>query len=212
MARCNPNFRVLLRDYDLEHLDRQDAAAFGMWSDLTLAYHNDAWDRFAAENNGQPGIAEHWGLGSVVTDAISEPLRSFYLKGYRRCLETGEPWEHCYQCSSATTYREFRARTCPLGDAEGLLSVHSLVVERPHDPVDRPPQPAEEDVYLDGDGFLRQCCHCRRMRRSSDHHQWDWVPQWVERQPQNTSHTICPICLACYYAPKEDEPATVEAG
>ena len=78
------------------------------------------------------------------------------------------------------------------------------LVERPHDPVERPPQPTG-DAYRDAQGMVHQCCHCRRMSNLAHPGRWDWVPVWVERFPPNTSHTLCGPCFAFYYSPHGPE-------
>lgn len=169
---------------------------YGLWPDLSLAYANGAWSRFAGENGGEPAISTEWNLGRCALDAIAEPLRPFFAENYRRCLRELRPWEHAYECSSADLYRQFHMTVFPLGRAEGLLVVNSLRIETPHDRVSVSPL---EDRYRNPHGIITQCCHCRRVQRADDEPTWDWVPDWVQRFPKRTSHGICPACCGFYY-------------
>jgi hypothetical protein len=170
-----------------------------------LAYLNPAWFGFAAENGGEPAISRDWVLGRNVIDAVPEPLRLFFEGNFRRCLKEGRPWEHAYECSSADLYRRFYQTVFPLGRAEGLLVVHSLVVESNYsdDGLLWP-----EDRYLNANGFRVQCCHCRRFRRAAGPPAWDWVRPWVRQPPAHVSHGICENCLGFYFpeSGRDDDP------
>lgn len=194
---CAPHFLRLLEEFEFGELESAGGTVYGLWPDLRLAYMNAAWSRFAAENGGEPAIAQHWGLGRCILEAISEPLRPFFMQNYSRCLEEGRPWEHIYQCSSAEYYREYHMTVFPLGGREGLLVVNSLRVETPHPSV---ALPALVERYRTADGIVCQCSHCRRTRRIDNPSVWDWVAQWVKQSPPETSHGICPECLGFHYA------------
>jgi hypothetical protein len=193
---------VLGSRFRVEDFDPDPASVFGLWPDSRLAYFNSAWTTFAAANGGQPAIGQSWGLGARYLDAIAEPLRPFYrglLAGAPEPESSRHPVAHQYECSSATRFRMFNMQVYALPERAGFIVVNSLVVEVPHDPDVRPPQAAEPQRYLDAQGTIVQCCHCRRVRRGDDPAQWDWVPAWVERSPTGTSHGICAICLGYYY-------------
>ncbi|MFZ5829552.1 MAG: hypothetical protein ACOY3P_05670 [Planctomycetota bacterium] len=199
MKHCDRSFLRLLRGRDLEQLDSHKGAIFGLWSEGRLAALNQAWFRFAEENGGQPQLARDWGLGANVFEAIRGPLRRFYRKAFRNCLREGRPWSHRYECSSPELLRVFHMKVFPLGASEGLLVVNSLVVEHAHDFGERPVCEPELAHYQDEDGAIRQCSYCRRVRRTSDERQWDWIPRWVDRSPPESSHVICGACLDYYY-------------
>jgi hypothetical protein len=194
---CAPGFQELLGPFDPERLDQDGSTAFGLWPDLTLACFNAGWWRFVKENGGERQIAK-WKLGRNVLDGISGTLRAFYASALRECLSKGTPWEHAYECSSPEWYRQFHMTVTPLGQGEGLLVVHSLSIESPHDPLERRPHQPVESVYRDPRGFVRQCSNCRRVQRAVGEECWDWVPQWVRHCPAGTSHGLCPRCAGCY--------------
>lgn len=200
MATVDQEFKRLLKGFKLTRLEDHHGSVYGLWPDFRLAYVNPAWFRFAEENGGEPDISTRWSLGASFLDAFPSVVVSYYETSCRSCLETGERWEHRYECSSRHLYRQFHQIVYPL-DGSGLLVVNSLVVEQPHDEAERPPQNPDESVYRDEDGLLNQCAHCRRVQNVRSEQRWDWVPEWVEKFPEKTSHSFCPTCLGYYYAP-----------
>lgn len=194
--QCDPRFRTLLRDYNENALAAGKGTVYGVWPDLTLAYLNPAWFRFAGENQGEPTISREWSLGRSILDAVPAPILPFFQTQYGRCLAEGRPWEHHYECSSPESYRKFHLNVFPLGNAEGLLLVNSLVAESPWTPTESPLQP---DRYRARNGILIQCCHCRRFRRNDESATWDWVGVWVKQMPEQVSHGLCESCLGFYY-------------
>lgn len=177
-------------------LESQDIV-YGLWPDLTLAFTNAAWHRFAADNGGEPEISTKWLLGRSILEAISEPLRSFYDLRYRACLRLERPWEHTYECSSADSERFFHMTAMPVGAGQAILVINSLRIEKP---MERPgPEPLEER-YRNRHGMAIQCAHCRRFRRADSETTWDWIRDWIRSPLNNTSHSICEPCLGFYYA------------
>lgn len=157
---------------------------------LRIRWANRAWSRFATENGGTPAT---WALGERYLDAISSPLRSWYARALGDALLGKTPWHHDYECPSPELARRFRLTAYPLRPAggEGLLLVHTPIVERPHEgggePIAR---------YRDAHGLVHVCMHCRRTRRL-DESGWDWVPDSLHA-PQ-VSHGICGPCCAYYF-------------
>ncbi|GAB4318916.1 MAG: hypothetical protein Kow0074_08380 [Candidatus Zixiibacteriota bacterium] len=168
-------------------------------SDLVITYVNPVYLRFAEENGGTE-IAERFSVGCQILDAINGPLRDFYKDLYERALRDMEVIEHEYECSAADTFRWFRMHIFPLGDAHGLLVDHSLIVSRDHD---REPYRFVPESYINGDGFLIQCGHCRRIKHQKAN-RWDWCPDALGRL--KISHGLCDSCLEHYY-PDPDKQA-----
>ena len=99
-----------------------------------------------------------------------------------------------------------RPRTSHAADAARCTLV-TLRIERPH-AASEAEAPPDTTTYFDANGILHQCSHCRRVQNLVAEGAWDWVPEWVEEIPRNTSHTICPPCFEYYYrspARREDE-------
>jgi hypothetical protein len=186
------------------NLERDAAVIYVLDPDLRIVYCNEAWDRFAAENGGH-GLERHLQLGQCVMDAVPDPLRQFYDDIFRKVLASRQAWEHSYECSSATVFRNFRMAVHPAPRAEGLVVVNSLTVERPHDSQDRKIYAPDPTVYLRADGIVAMCCHCRRTSRVRRPAVWDWVPAYVEKPPEKVSHSICDVCLSLHYPDFETE-------
>lgn len=199
LDHCDPQFESLLKSFETESLESHHGAVLGLWSDFKLAYVNPAWFRFARENDGEPAITRRFGIGTFILDAIGDELRPFYEQALRRCSTREVPWEHEYECSSPYIYRRFHMTVYTLEKGRGLLEVHSAVMQRPHDPLERPPKDPSLVLYYDEYGQVLQCAHCRRVRAIGDKERWDWVPEWVANPPAKTSHGLCYICADYYY-------------
>lgn len=85
---CDPRFAELLRGLRRNHVAAAEDpdTAFGLWSDLSLAYQNPQWFQFAAANGAPATFARDWPLGRSILDAIPTILRSYYREGYVQCL------------------------------------------------------------------------------------------------------------------------------
>jgi hypothetical protein len=208
MDNCDARFRALLTGSNEQDFEEHASAVYGLWPDLTLAYVNPAWVRFAHENGGHDTLARY-GLGCFVPAAISRPLRGYYQTAYRRCLDEVQAWEHRYECSSAAEYRLMHMSVYPLAEADGLIVVNSCIAARPHE---HESHSSDERLYLDINGHYHQCSHCRRTQQARAPRVWDWVPEWVDRSPLNTSHVICPACLEEYYPELEEQGFTPAKG
>lgn len=187
---------TLLRSYRLDELHASHDTIYAVSPDLTLAYVNRGWRKFAAENGGGTAITERWPIGSSIRKVIPEVLQAFYTDKFTECLESRSPWQHRYECSSAESYREFLMTTYPLGEKQGLLVVNSLCYDSPHFRASHEPV---EDHYRNEKGMIVQCVHCRRVRRNTPEWVWDWVPQWINSYPEGMSHGICEPCFGYFY-------------
>ncbi len=190
----DPVLSKLLDGLSFQDLDNSDDIVFALNADLEITYVNQGWVRFAERNGG--GV-ERWSVGSRFMDAIPMILRPFYLENFAKVLAESRPWEHQYECSSPALYRRFHMLSYPLGDAERILVVNSLVQEQPHTEILYEPN---EGLYRNRDGLITQCCHCRRVRRNGSNQQWDMVPSWVAVIPPNTSHGLCYPCISYFYS------------
>jgi len=199
MERSTRRFQELLGERRMRQLERRRDSACGLWPDLSIAYVNPAWHRFARENRGDPEVSERWCEGAALLEAIDRPLRAFYEEHLLQTLAEGKAWQHEYECSSPQIHRRFRLTAEPLEEGEGLLLVHSCLAARPHDEATRPVLPPHGALYTDGDGLMTQCIHCRRMRRCGPAERWDWVPAWVAHVPDNASGGLCPACVERWY-------------
>jgi hypothetical protein len=193
---CDPKFQALLANYDLQKLNVSQATIYGCWADSRLAYFNPGWSQFSRLNGGEPQISTDWTVGRPTIECVADVLKSFFTRNIERCLRESRPWEHLYECSSASTFRAFHMITFPLGKQDGYLVFNSLRFQ--HE-MRRPSMAPREELYRSSAGILTQCCHCRRVRRANSPTTWDWVSEWVTNQPMDTSHGICDPCLGFHY-------------
>ena len=192
--------RLLSDIFTLEQLDAHPDSIFALDPGGRIVFVNAGWDAFARDNGGQPAVADRWGVGSNYLDALAPPLAPFYRELFARTPRYGKtlnPASHEYECSSATVYRRFAMLVYALPEDQGHLVVNSRSIERPHGP-ERKPRAPRASRYVDRNGLIHQCAHCRRVRHMSDGGRWDWVPDWVEHPQDNASHGLCPVCMDYY--------------
>lgn len=195
-VRVSPEKRLAAAGFQPPEVEADHSIIFMLDPNLRIVYCNAAWDLFASRNNGV-SLLRSAVSGTAVLDAIPEPLKSFYARHFAQVAAMGTPWEHDYECSSPDLYRLFHMRVLPLSDSY-LLVENSLRFEEPHGP-DRPSMPADPSLYLNKHGMLTMCSHCRRTRRVTSEHQWDWVQPYVGKPPGSVSHGLCLNCRAFFY-------------
>lgn len=190
----DPDFLTQVAYLDLDSLETSPDTIYIVDSDLRLRAYNYAWIAFAQNNDGQALLTRyHW--GDAIDAAFPQDVKQYYQEAYRRALLNKAPFQHIYECSSPDQYRRFQQTAYPLAGAEGLVIAHHLIEERGHG------EPAEvfDAKYLNSDGQIIQCCHCRKVRDPADARRWIWVPALVKQTMANISHTLCPRCLDFYY-------------
>ncbi len=175
----------------LRTLNAVDNVSCLLSDELRIMRTNPAWDEFARANGGEQLLAQNM-RGVALMEVIPEPLRRFYRDGFSRTQQTGERWEHDYECSSADVFRKYRMIAYPFEG--GIAVTHALLVAEPH----RRDGFVRSDRYLAA-GVITMCCHCRRVRRPDEPTRWDWVPAYVTGPPATTSHGLCPPCSDFYY-------------
>lgn len=188
-----------LTPFRLRELEATADTVFAVDLELRLHYHNAGWSRFARENQGEPGISQRWGLGCQVMDAIPGVLRGYYQALLDEALAVtpgAAPLHHAYECSTPHHFRVCSLRLHRL--RAGLLLVHGILLERPHDVRQRRPQ-VPSAGYITRSGHVQQCVHCRRVRLADGVERWDWVPAWVEQPPQRPRQGLCGFCFEYYY-------------
>jgi len=178
-------------------LQRSPAVCYVLDSELRILYCNPAWNDFA-RLNGAPQLTSDAVIGFDLFDAIPEGLRALYSEAFQQVLRTGRVWEQSYECSSPTVFRIFRMRIHLLKSQNWFIITNPLLVERPHTKA----APSDTKTYVNADGFLTMCAHCRCSRRLDDPGQWDFVPDYLQLSPQSpvkVSHGLCPVCRAYFY-------------
>ncbi len=212
--RCSPGFETLLQPFRQDEIDAAANIIFGVWSDFRLAYFNVSWQKFAEANGAPPILSSVEYLGTSVLDVCGDALRPYYEDWFTSCLSAGVedlfPNQREYECSSPEHYRKFAMTLYPLGKGDGLLVVNSLVTESAHGDRQGPHCAADLSVYLGADGIIHQCSHCRKINNPQEKNRWDWVPDWVQSSPLETSHGICPPCFDFYYREARQEKRSID--
>jgi hypothetical protein len=203
--QCTP-----VPDQILESLELESGSAYVISRSLRLTNANSAWSRFATAN-GAPLLAAVADGSLDVMLATSAPLRPYYGAAFARLLAGEEAWTHVYECSSSELFRIFAMDVYSLPDHAGLIVTNSLVVERAHSPENRQPHPGVVSTYVQENGLIIQCAHCRRIQRPGAPDSWDWVPVWVEACPRNIGHGLCHPCFQHHYGAPMAPDTSVEA-
>lgn len=159
-----------------------DLAARILWS-------NRGWNDLVGERTTATTRRPRRSYFASVPPASHEPL----CAGFERALADESPFEHDCELPSSGERRKFHVRALPVR-GKGLLLEHTLVVDVPRD------GPAVHEVgsHIGADGLVRQCVHCRRVRRAEGK-TWDWIPAWAPSPPGRTSHSLCKACRAFYW-------------
>nr|MBA3971628.1 hypothetical protein [Bacteroidota bacterium] len=125
MLRYEEGFKSKLIGVDFETLENSAHSIFGLSKDLKLNYFNNAWFKFAKQNDGEPNISHQFPLGTPIDKAIFGNLKAFFIDNYTRVLQNQKVWKFEYECSSPTLYRLFCQDVYPLKNGDGLLIVNS---------------------------------------------------------------------------------------
>jgi len=198
MGRSESGAKIVAQDHlsrIMQVLQRSAAVSYILDSEFRIMYCNPAWNRFA-RSNGAPQLTSEAVVGSDLFDVIPEDLRGLYSDSFRKVLFTGEVWESSYQCSSPTVFRLFRMRIHLLKPQDWFVVTNSLVVERSHARA----ATADPNAYVDANGLVTNCAHCRCSRRVDSPDQWDFVPEYIRLESAvKVSHGLCPVCRAYFY-------------
>ncbi len=178
-------------------LDRSPSVSYILDSQFRVLYCNPAWNRFA-RSNGAPRLDGDLVLGSDLFDAIPDVLKSAYFDAFRHVVSTGLVWEQSYECSSPALFRVYRMRIHLLKPRDWFVVTNTLVVERPHTGTTA----ADASTYVDENGLVTVCAHCRCSKRVDNPDQWDFVPEYLQLRLGSIpklSHGLCPVCRAYFY-------------
>ena len=162
--------------------------------DLRIMRTNRAWDHFARANRGEL-VLERWGRGALVLDAMHGELRAFYRDAFARALESGERWEHDFDCNTDQLFQRYRMIVYPVRRSI-LVVTSSLEVS-----IATGPGEATDATRYVHDGVIQMCANCRRVKVAGLD-RWDLVPAYVRETPPMTSHGLCPPCARTYDSPQ----------
>ena len=196
--KADPGFTSLLKNLDLNRMDESSDVIYILDNHFILRAFNSAWEIFAKENNGA-GVLGKFGLGTLVIDVISEPLKAhysdLYSDLYRKALTSATRIDSEYECSSDKICRKFRQSLYPLKDRAGILVSNHLEIAEPYEAKSAKPSPK----HVSKEGMIVQCSHCRRTKDQTQNDKWDWIPEFFRKMPGNTSHGLCGHCYDFYY-------------
>ena len=191
--RMKSELQALFAEVPLQTLETSDAVIYATDPELRLIYANPAWDRFAMGNNA-PSLLRSGLPREPLLNSIRGPLRNFYGDLFGDAIRKSKPVEHQFVCPSASVQRRLHMRVLPLRD-RGLLVMNSVEAE---EPIEDSAALPERDEYLDSNRLISMCSHCRRTLRT-DTGSWEWVPEFVENQPEEVSHGLCSVCLEYHH-------------
>lgn len=204
LAASDEGFLAGIADLDIAAIATSADSTIITDDDLVIRAYNQAYLTFA-HANGLLNPERRCGIGCSLLAGSNEPARSFYTQAFQTVLAEHGAFHQDYECSSPTERREFRLSAYATVSGQALVISHHLVIAEPIPTTD---QVAYSPAHCSPDGFVIQCCHCRKVRNFTANERWDWVPSCVESMPNNVSHTFCPRCFDHYYpdidAPGED--------
>jgi hypothetical protein len=181
----------------MQALERSAAVSYILDSQFRIMYCNPAWNSFA-RSNGAPQLTSNAVAGFDLFDAIPDVLRAVYSYAFQHVLSTGRVWEQSYECSGPTLFRMFRMRIHLLKPQNWFAVTNALVVERSHARMGT----ADPNTYVDANGLITNCAHCRWSKRVGCPDQWDFVPEYLQPRLDSAvkvSHGLCPVCRAYFY-------------
>lgn len=183
-----------------EHLRTLTNTIYVVDKNYNIVDFNDGYRLFAIANDGED-ILGRWPIGSNILSSIPDIIKDFIKNMYDQVMLRNKTVEHEYDCHSPTVFRRFKMRILPL-HGEFALHEHSLIessaLSDTHDLSDGD----ISSKFVDGNGIIHQCCHCRKIQSSSDPNHWTWVVSLIKRSVKYSgriSHTICPVCMFHYF-------------
>lgn len=191
-------YEPYLRGFSLDVVDKSGNTCFAIDVDNRIFFYNDAYVKFARENQGDK-IVKEWGLGRNILEAIQGPQREFFKVYFAQCISEGCVNTFAYECSSPEVFRLLKMYIYPLKNKNGLFLDHCFLVTKT---IDREVACCSRRSYMDEHGLVRQCGHCRRTL-NIENNSWDWCPNFLGYR--KISHSLCRNCLDHYYPAEEGD-------
>lgn len=176
-----------------QELEGSCDVAYALDKDLRIVWVNAAWTELVrVEGRGE---MDQYGMGGSWLQAISPPLREWFNARLQRCLETGEPWTHEYQCPTVKANQTMLLSVRP-GSRGTLLLQNSVLAKQGHRNRIRATSELERSSRGVG-GSIEQCMNCRCTRLHGQG-RWAMVAEWVSEALVNTTQRLCPSCELAY--------------
>lgn len=193
----------VLRHFSDETLRSETSSIYGLWPDLTFGYFNEGWLAFARENDGPDEEATRAYLDRSLFDVIAPELRAHFEEFFRTARKISEkdlhPPRMHYDCNSPTRFRSMVMTAFAAPYDVGFLVVHSPVREASLESRYDLKSPDDVREYLDDNGLIHQCAHCRRVMHPSETGRWDMVPDLIRHVDLRVSHTLCMFCRDIFW-------------
>lgn len=193
--KIDPTLRGGILEEDLADLNASSNTIYAVWSDLTIAFLNDAWFDFARENRAGDDFLEGFGIGSSVDVGGDDPMNRYFIDCIHRSLREERAVAFQYECPAPETFRLMQVNFLPLRNDLCVISI-ARVKSSSHQAQGRDPRAGTAFDYLNDDGLISMCSCCRRVRVPGTEHEWDFVPALIEDPVDTISHTFCESCKA----------------
>lgn len=180
----------------IQAIELSPAVSYILDSTHRIIHCNPAWDSFAGKNSA-PQLTKERVIGLDIFTVIPDVLKNFYLNAFARALAQGV-WEVSYECSSPDLFRKYRMRVHSLTKISWFVVTNPLMHDGPHPRKAKP----RSDLYVQKNGLITMCAHCRCTQRVDSPEQWDFVPDFLRLKGQASlilSHGFCPTCHAYFY-------------
>jgi hypothetical protein len=177
-------------------LERSQIVSYILDSQYRLIYCNPAWDDFARLNNATQIRGERV-IGLDLFATIPDVFKDFYRSVFAKASTKGV-WEFSYECSSPNLFRKYRMRVHFLQTRALFVVTNPPICEKPH----RETGKADRKKYVQPNGLIMMCAHCRCSQRVDLPDRWDFVSAYLRLKGKaslGVSHGFCPVCYAYFY-------------
>lgn len=190
--RIMPSSRTPGQPWRQEY-DNDGSVIYLLDRELRVVMCNAAWDKFAAANGGKNCLAQKV-IGTEIWMVIPPVLQGFYRAAYENVRQHKRDWWHVFPCSSPGVSRTFHMRILHCAD-DYLLTINTLIGEKDAEKAAEHRLPS----YMDSDGIITSCAHCRRVQRLHSPRLWDWVPEVLINGTALVKFDLCGFCYAYHY-------------
>ncbi|MFP4052696.1 MAG: hypothetical protein ACLFV7_02405 [Phycisphaerae bacterium] len=193
--KLDKHFRDAVDYVDFSAIEASADVTFFLDDRLCLCGWNQAYDRFAIENDGAD-VLVRFPLGFSLPEVIDPSIRSFYVDGFQQAVQTASVFGHEYECSTPEKFRLFYQTAYPLLRQRGLVVTNHQRLEASF------AQDMEQQFdarHVRADGSIVQCCHCRKIQDQNRPEKWDWIPQLVRIPHPDREQGLCAACFEHYY-------------
>lgn len=198
--QIDPKLKEFIEGEDILGMNGSPNTIYAVWSDLRIAYLNDAWFEFARANETDDEFFDRFGLGSSIDFAAENLSNRRFVEAIRASLADQRARVSYYECPSPQNYRLMQVTFLPISEDVCIVS-NAGVVTTSHVEAGRNPQVGHIDEYMNEDGMVAMCSSCRRVRDPDSAGTWVFVPAFVENPIELVTHTLCESCNTWWLSP-----------